>query len=211
MAERETERKAPAHRSVSFKKLESWSAKRRSLGEDLDRCGALPPDALEHSAQPSQATHAVTVSRKVSKISAASLSTADLKKASHGISVRELSEKFTLSTAGAQSSLVNTGSVKNTKSVEDSSLSESGCLSKEFSESATEKRKDSNRSSRSCSAQESVSGSDSDRGDKHRLRKSVGGTNTGKIRCFEITSSHLAPNKSSGVNKGAVYNTYAQT
>ncbi|KAK2894440.1 hypothetical protein Q8A67_011669 [Cirrhinus molitorella] len=200
MAEREIERKAPAHRSVSFKKLESWSAKRRSFGEDLDRCGALPPDAVEHSAQPSQATHAVTVSRKVSKISAASLSTADLKKASHGISpsVRELSEKFTLSTAVTQNSLVNTGSVKNTKSVEDSSLDESGCLSKEFSESATEKLKDSNRSSRSCSAQESVSGSDSDRGDKHRLRN----TNTGSPSCksrryhpsYGETSIHIDAN-----------------
>lgn len=183
MAERKTERKAPVYRSVSFKKLESWSAKkRRSFGEDLDRCGALPP---EHSAQPSQATHAVTVSRKVSKISAASLSTADLKKASHGISpsVRQLSEKFNSSTAGTQSSLVNTGGVKNTKSAEDLSLSESGCLSEEFSEPATEKLKDTVRYS---SAQESVSGSDSDRGDKHRLWKTVGGTSTGKILCFEI-------------------------
>lgn len=184
MAEREIVRKAPVYRSVSFKKLESWSAKkRRSFGEDLDRCGALPPDAVEQSAQPSQATHAVSVSRKVSKISAASLSTADLKKASHGISpsVRELSEKFILSTAGTPSSLVNNGSVKNTKSTEDSSLNESGCLSKELSESAKEKLKDSNRN---CSAQESVSGSDSDRADKHRLRKAVGGTNTGKITLF---------------------------
>uniref|UniRef100_A0A9J8A0E9 Rho guanine nucleotide exchange factor 17 n=1 Tax=Cyprinus carpio carpio TaxID=630221 RepID=A0A9J8A0E9_CYPCA len=179
MAERETQRKAPVHRSVSLKKLDSWSAKRRSLGEDLDRCGALPPDAVEPSAQPSQATHAVTVSRNVSKISAASLSTADLKKASHGISpsVRQLSEKFSLSTGGTQSSFVNTGSVKN---VEDSNLNESGFLSKEFSESATEKLKDSNRY---CSAQESVSGSDSDRCDKHRLLKTVGGTSTGSPTC----------------------------
>ncbi|XP_052387606.1 rho guanine nucleotide exchange factor 17 [Carassius gibelio] len=182
MAERETERKAPVHRSVSFKKLDSWSAKRRSFGEDLDRCSALPPDAVEHSAQPSQATHAVTVSRNVSKISAASLSTADLKKASHAISssVRQLSEKFSLSTGGTQSSFVNTGSVKNTKSVEDSDLNESGFLSKEFSETATEKLKDSNRY---CSAQESVSGSDSDREDKHRLLKTVGGTSTGSPKC----------------------------
>uniref|UniRef100_A0A673G2I7 Rho guanine nucleotide exchange factor 17-like n=1 Tax=Sinocyclocheilus rhinocerous TaxID=307959 RepID=A0A673G2I7_9TELE len=117
MAERETERRAPVHRSVSFKKLESWSAKRRSFGEDLDSCGALPPDAVEHSAQTSQATHAVTESRKVSKISAASLSTADLKKASHGVSpsVRLLSEKFRLSTGGTQSSFVDTGTVKNAK------------------------------------------------------------------------------------------------
>lgn len=202
MAERETQRKAPVHRSVSLKKLDSWSAKRRSLGEDLDRCGALPPDAVEPSAQPSQATHAVTVSRNVSKISAASLSTADLKKASHGISpsVRQLSEKFSLSTGGTQSSFVNTGSVKN---VEDSNLNESGFLSKEFSESATEKLKDSNRY---CSAQESVSGSDSDRCDKHRLLKTVGGTSTGKMHCFEITGSHLAPNKSSAVNKDTFYN-----
>lgn len=190
MAEREIERKASVYRSVSFKKLESWSAKkRRSFGEDLDRCGALPPDAVDHSAQPSQATHAVSVSRKVYKISAASLSTADLKKASHGISVRELSEKFILSTAGTQSSFVNTGSVKNTISTEDSSLNESGCLSKEFSESAKEKLRDSNRY---CSAQESVSGSDSDRADKHRLRKTLGGTNTGKMHCFETIGSHFA-------------------
>ncbi len=206
MAEREIERKAPVHKSVSFKKLESWSVKRRSFGEDLDRCGALPPDAVELSAQTSQATHAVTVSRKVSKISAASLSTADLKKASP--SVRQLSEKFSLSTCGTQSSLVNTGSGKNTKSVDDSSLSESGCLSNEFSESATEKQlKDSNRS---CSAQESVSGSDSDRGDKRRLLKTVGGPNTGKICCFEISSSHLAHNQSSAVNKDIFYNASAQ-
>uniref|UniRef100_A0A8C1IAT5 Rho guanine nucleotide exchange factor 17 n=1 Tax=Cyprinus carpio TaxID=7962 RepID=A0A8C1IAT5_CYPCA len=201
MAEREIERKGPAHRSVSFKKLESWSAKRRSLGEDLDRCGALPPDAVEPSAQPSQATHAVTVSRKVSKISAASLSTADLKKASHGISpsVRQLSEKFSSSTGGTQSSLVNTGSVENTKSIEDSSLSESGCLSKEFSESATEKLKDSNRY---CSAHESVSGSDSDRGDKHRLLKTLGVTSTGSPTCkshryhpsYGETSIHIDAN-----------------
>jgi len=180
MAERESERKAPVCRSVSFKKLESWSAKkRRSFGEDLDRCGALPPDAVEHSAQPSQATHAVSVPRKVSKISAASLSTADLKKTSHGISpsVRELSEKFSLSTAGTQSSLVNTGSVKNTTSADD--LNESGCLSKEFSESVKEKLKNSNKS---WSAQESVSESESDRADIHRLGKTVGGTNTGNVR-----------------------------
>ncbi|XP_067276067.1 rho guanine nucleotide exchange factor 17-like isoform X2 [Pseudorasbora parva] len=190
MAEKETERKAPVYRSISFKKLESWSAKkRRSFGEDLDRCGALPPDAVEHSAQPSQATHAVSVSRKVSKISAASLSTADLKKASHGISpsVRQLSEKFSLSTAVTQSSIVNTGSVKNTTSAEDSSLNESGCLSKEFSESAKEKLKDSNIY---CSAQESVSGSDSDRADNYRLRKTVGGTNTGSPTCKSRRGYH---------------------
>ncbi|XP_016402448.1 rho guanine nucleotide exchange factor 17 isoform X2 [Sinocyclocheilus rhinocerous] len=189
MAERETERRAPVHRSVSFKKLESWSAKRRSFGEDLDSCGALPPDAVEHSAQTSQATHAVTESRKVSKISAASLSTADLKKASHGVSpsVRLLSEKFRLSTGGTQSSFVDTGTVKNAKSVEDSSLNVSGCLSKEFSESATEKLKDSNIY---CSAQESVSGSDSDRGDKHRLLKTVVGTSTGSPTCKSRRGYH---------------------
>ncbi|XP_026142825.1 rho guanine nucleotide exchange factor 17 [Carassius auratus] len=201
MAEREIERKGPAHRSVSFKKLESWSAKRRSLGEDLDRCGALPPYAVEHSAQTSQATHAAAVSRKVSKFSAASLSTADLKKASHGIypSVRQLSEKFSLSTGGTQSSLVNTGSVKNTKSVEDSSLSESGCFSNEFLESATEKQLQDSCRYRSL---ESVSGSDSDRGDKHRLRKTLGGTNTGSPTCkshryhpsYGETSIHIDSN-----------------
>ncbi|XP_051512449.1 rho guanine nucleotide exchange factor 17-like isoform X2 [Myxocyprinus asiaticus] len=157
MAEREMERKAPVYRSVSFKKLESWSAKkRRSFGEDLERCGALPPDAAE-------ATRTVTVSRKVSKISAASLSTADLKKACHGISpsVRELSEKFSLSSSGNTASIV--------KSADDLSLHDSGC--KEFLEPTPEKLKDNNRY---CSTQESLSGSDSDRGEKRTIRIRAG-------------------------------------
>ncbi|XP_051580257.1 rho guanine nucleotide exchange factor 17-like isoform X2 [Myxocyprinus asiaticus] len=181
MAERQMERKASVYRSVSFKKLESWSAKkRRSFGEDLERCGALPPDAAE-------ATLTVTVSRKVSKISAASLSTADLKKACHGISpsVRKLSEKFCLSSSG------NTGSVQNTtslvKSADESSSHDSGCLSKEFLEPTSEKLKHSNRY---CPTQESVSGSDSDRGEKRTILKTLGCTRAGSPTCQSHRSYH---------------------
>lgn len=180
MAEREMERKAPVYRSVSFKKVESWKAKRRSFGEDLERRGALPPDAAERSAQPSQATRTVTVSRKVSKISASDLPGSDLKRSSHAtsVSVRELSEKF-VSNAGTQS---NTGNVKSStlvgKSSEDSVLNDS-CSSKEILELGTEKLKDSNRYS---STQESVSGSDSDRG----VRNTGAGTKTGKSLCNQI-------------------------
>lgn len=179
MAEREMERKAPVYRSVSFKKLESWKwkAKRRSFGEDLERRGALPPDAAERSAQPSQATRTVTVSRKVSKLSASSLPGSDLKRSSHAtsLSVRELSEKF-VSNAGTQS---NPGNVKSSalvvKSDEDSFFDDS-CSSKEFLELGAEKLKD---SSRYSSTQESVSGSDSDRG----VRNTGAGTKTGSPTC----------------------------
>lgn len=179
MAEREMERKAPVYRSVSLKKLESWKAKRRSFGEDLERRGALPPDTAERSALPSQATRAVTVSRKVSKISASNLPGSDLKRSSHAtsLSVRELSEKF-VSNAGSQS---NNGNVKSStlvvKSSEDSFLDDS-CSSKEILEFGIEKVKDSNQYS---STQESVSGSDSDRG----VRNTGAGTKAGK-RVFVI-------------------------
>ncbi|XP_057203473.1 rho guanine nucleotide exchange factor 17-like isoform X2 [Triplophysa rosa] len=175
MAEREMERKAPVYRSVSLKKLESWKAKRRSFGEDLERRGALPPDAAERSAQPSQATRTVTVSRKVSKISASNPPGSDLKKSSHAtcLSVRELSEKF-VSNAGTQS---NNGNVKSlvVNSSENSFLDDS-CSSKEILEFGIEKLKDSNQYS---STQESVSGSDSDRG----VRNTGAGTKTGSPTC----------------------------
>ncbi|XP_067101745.1 rho guanine nucleotide exchange factor 17-like [Osmerus mordax] len=106
MAEREKERKN-VYRSVSFKKLECWSANKSLEGQqnkskDLEARVALPPPSTVESAaenvQPS-ATRNVSVSRKVSKISAASLPTADLKKGSTPLStispsIRQLSEKF---------------------------------------------------------------------------------------------------------------------
>nr|XP_055029585.1 LOW QUALITY PROTEIN: rho guanine nucleotide exchange factor 17-like [Misgurnus anguillicaudatus] len=188
MAEREMERKAPVYRSVSFKKLERWNAqKRRSFGEDLERRGALPPDAAEPSVQPSHATtRTVTVSRKVSKISAASRQGSDLRKRSRATSpsVRELSEKFISNATGAQSSSDNTGNVKSStlvvKGGEDLLLDDSGCLAKEVFETATEKLKESKRYG---SAQESVSGSDSDRGEKLRARSTVADTRTGSPTC----------------------------
>nr|XP_015196947.1 PREDICTED: rho guanine nucleotide exchange factor 17 [Lepisosteus oculatus] len=110
MAEKEPGKKVAVYRSVSFKRLESWSAnKTRSATDDQQHkskdleSGAHPPLATEgavEKAQPS-ATRSVGVSRKVSKISAANVSTADFKKNSpHSISpsIRQLSEKFNTAT-----------------------------------------------------------------------------------------------------------------
>uniref|UniRef100_W5MGW4 Rho guanine nucleotide exchange factor 17 n=1 Tax=Lepisosteus oculatus TaxID=7918 RepID=W5MGW4_LEPOC len=94
MAEKEPGKKVAVYRSVSFKRLESWSAnKTRSATDD-------PTEGAVEKAQPS-ATRSVGVSRKVSKISAANVSTADFKKNSpHSISpsIRQLSEKFNTAT-----------------------------------------------------------------------------------------------------------------
>lgn len=117
MAERQRGlKKAAVYRSVSFKKLESWSANRsradqQHKSKDLETCGVAlppPPSTTEHSnterLQP-WATRNVSVSRKVSKISAATatgLPTADLKRGSstpHSLSpsIRQLTEKFSSS------------------------------------------------------------------------------------------------------------------
>lgn len=71
------ERKA-VYRSVSYKQLESWKAKRRSSGEDLERRGALPPDATR------------TAPRKLSQIS----SLPKRSSCATSLSVRQLSQKF---------------------------------------------------------------------------------------------------------------------
>ncbi|XP_041664458.1 rho guanine nucleotide exchange factor 17-like [Cheilinus undulatus] len=109
MAERE-KKNAAVYRSVSFKKLHSWSANRsedqQHKSEDLEAAGvALPPEPSK--AEQSLATRNVSVSRKVSKITAtttttatASLPTADSKRgcstplSSISPSIRQLTEKF---------------------------------------------------------------------------------------------------------------------
>ncbi|XP_031153117.1 rho guanine nucleotide exchange factor 17 isoform X2 [Sander lucioperca] len=112
MAERER-KNAAVYRSVSFKKLGSWSANRSEYQqhkpEDLEAAGvALPP---EPSKEQPFATRNVSVSRKVSKISAttttAGLPTADPKRASStplssiSPSIRQLTEKFSSSASGS--------------------------------------------------------------------------------------------------------------
>ncbi|KAI3354348.1 hypothetical protein L3Q82_018872 [Scortum barcoo] len=109
MAERER-RNAAVYRSVSFRKLGSWSASRSEdqphKSEDLEAAGvALPPEP-SGAEQPS-ATRNVSVSRKVSKISAtAGLPTAEPKRGSStplssiSPSIRQLTEKFSSGSAG---------------------------------------------------------------------------------------------------------------
>lgn len=115
MAERER-KSAAVYRSVSFKKLGSWSANRSAdqqhKSEDLEAAGvALPPEPSK--AEQPLATRNVSVSRKVSKISAttttttAGLPTADPKRGSStphssiSPSIRQLSEKFTSSSSAS--------------------------------------------------------------------------------------------------------------
>ncbi|CAK6970374.1 rho guanine nucleotide exchange factor 17-like [Scomber scombrus] len=109
MAERE---KKNVYRSVSFRKLGSLSASNRNEdqqhnSEDLEAAGvALPPEPSK--AEQPLATRNVSVSRKVSKISAtttttAGLPTTDLKRGSSiplssiSPSIRQLTEKFSSS------------------------------------------------------------------------------------------------------------------
>ncbi|XP_047449304.1 LOW QUALITY PROTEIN: rho guanine nucleotide exchange factor 17-like [Mugil cephalus] len=113
MAERETKKNAAVYRSVSFKKLGSWGDSRsedqQHESEGLEAVGvALPPEPGK-AEQPS-ATRNVSVSRKVSKISAtAGLPTADPKRVSSALlssispSIRQLTEKFSSSGGGSGS------------------------------------------------------------------------------------------------------------
>ncbi|XP_037315556.2 rho guanine nucleotide exchange factor 17-like [Pungitius pungitius] len=105
---------APVYRSVSFKKLGSWSASRtedqQHNPEDLEAAGvALPPEPSK--AEQPLATRNVSVSRKVSKISStattAGLPTADPKRnssapfSSISPSIRQLTERFSSSSSAA--------------------------------------------------------------------------------------------------------------
>ncbi|KAL2096490.1 hypothetical protein ACEWY4_008638 [Coilia grayii] len=199
MAERETQR--AVYRSVSFKKLGSWGTNKirsgagdqHHISKDLES-GALPPSAPETAAEKAQpsATRSVTVSRKVSKISAASLSTAELKKGTpHSISpsIRQLSEKFRAKTGLTHgAAFVSTGTVRSTtlprsKNKEDESPLNFSAeertflptynkdVEDHFSEKSHEEK---------YSTQESVSGSDSDRSQTRLSRKSVDGSSGGK-------------------------------
>ncbi|XP_054462758.1 LOW QUALITY PROTEIN: rho guanine nucleotide exchange factor 17-like [Anoplopoma fimbria] len=112
MAARERKNVA-VYRSVSFKKLGSWSANRSEeqphKSEDLDAAGVALPTEPSKAEQP-LATRNVSVSRKVSKISAttiAGLPTADPKRnsstplSSISPSIRQLTEKFSSSSRSA--------------------------------------------------------------------------------------------------------------
>ncbi|XP_022061774.2 rho guanine nucleotide exchange factor 17 isoform X1 [Acanthochromis polyacanthus] len=103
MAERERKNAAVYH-SVSFKKLGSWREDQQHKSEELEAVGvALPPEPSK--AEQPLATRNVSVSRKVSKISAttAGLPTADPKRGSSALlssispSIRQLTEKFSSS------------------------------------------------------------------------------------------------------------------
>lgn len=109
MAERGS-KNAALFRSVSFKKLGSCTANtsedQQHKSEDLEAVGvALPPEP--NKAEQPLATRNVSVSRKVSKISAATagLPTADLKRGSStplcaiSPSIRQLTEKFSSSSS----------------------------------------------------------------------------------------------------------------
>ena len=120
MAERER-KNAAVYRSVSFKKLGSWSANRsedqQHESEDLEAAGvALPPEPSR--AEQPLATRNVSVSRKVSKISAtatAGLPTADSKRGSStplssiSPSIRQLTEKFSSGGGAAGTHRVSPG------------------------------------------------------------------------------------------------------
>ncbi|KAM9481735.1 rho guanine nucleotide exchange factor 17 isoform 1-T1 [Clarias gariepinus] len=196
MAEKETQSKSAVYRSVSFKKLHNWKGNKsggpaaeedqRHGSEDLETGAALPPPAA-----PLADMRSAAVARKVSKISAASLSRAEPKKGStHTISpsVRQLSEKFGTNTnSGSTSSSVLQAAVSpRVRSPDGSSPQDiSGCLpdlSKDPSGTLTEKLLD-----HKC--QESGSGSDSDRGHKPRVRKIGSGTKAGKSDFSGISNS----------------------
>ncbi|KAJ4935527.1 hypothetical protein JOQ06_017059 [Pogonophryne albipinna] len=120
MAEREREN-AAVYRSVSFKKLGSWSTNRsedqQHKSDDLEAAGvALPPEPSK--AEQPLATRNVSVSRKVSKISAtttAGLLTADPKRGSStphssiSPSIRQLTEKFSSSSSSAETHRASPG------------------------------------------------------------------------------------------------------
>lgn len=193
MAEKETQRKAAVYRSVSFKKLHNWKASKsgsraedqRHGSEDLETGGALPPP----TEQPLDMRSAV-VARKVSKISAASLSRAELKKGStHTISpsIRQLSEKFGTNQISGSISVPQLAVSHRIKSSDGPSSQDiSGGFpdqSKDLPRTLTKQLLD--------NCQESVSGSDSDRGQKQRVRKlGTGGVRAGISTCKSYRRHH---------------------
>lgn len=216
MAEKEKERKNLALcRSVSFKKIECWSANNTLEGQqnksnDLEARVALPPPSTVEPAaekvQPS-ATRNVSVSRKVSKISAASLPTADLKKGSTPLStlspsIRQLTEKFTSTNSARRThGSPSTGNVVKGRSTALSLVKDSwvdvGPARKSFleeSEDLTGIEADLEiqkvQQQKFNSGTDSVSGSDSER-DKKRIcsRESTDGDGSGKRDYSQIDLS----------------------
>ncbi|KAK2847131.1 hypothetical protein Q5P01_010130 [Channa striata] len=113
MAERER-RNAPVYRSVSFKKLGSWSVGRSERGQHESEGSEAASVALPRRAEQPSATRNVSVSRKVSKISAAAATAAGLQTAephrnsstplsSISPSIRQLTEKFSSSSSSSSS------------------------------------------------------------------------------------------------------------
>ncbi|KAJ7995336.1 hypothetical protein DPEC_G00243510 [Dallia pectoralis] len=113
MAEKEKANRV--FRSVSFKRLESWSANKSACEERQTKCtgsvgssGALPPPYTE-KAHPSPACN-VSVSRKVSKISTAELQRgSSAPHSSISPSIRQLTEKFSNTDSTAPHGSPNSG------------------------------------------------------------------------------------------------------
>uniref|UniRef100_A0A672FDK8 DH domain-containing protein n=1 Tax=Salarias fasciatus TaxID=181472 RepID=A0A672FDK8_SALFA len=197
MAERERKKSEAVYRSVSFREWGSRGAE--GGGEDPQESagGALPPE-------PSGATRNVSVSRKVSKISAtASLPTAEPRRgssaphASIAPSIRQLTERFS-SSAGDAAALRRgsatlprvRGSGTDRSPSRNSFHGESGGAGECFTSDS--------RVLKFLSGTDSVSGSDSEkRGSKERIftRLSTDGSNVGKRDYSQIDARPSDPKK----------------
>lgn len=226
MAERER-KNAAVYRSVSFKKLGSWSANRsedqQHESEDLEAAGvALPPEPSK-AEQPS-ATRNVSVSRKVSKISAttAGLPTADPKRGSStplssiSPSIRQLTEKFSSSsssgsagthraspgdgaavTRGSSTLPRARGSRRDGSPSRKSSHEDSGGAYFQDSDTATADSLTDNKVQKFQSGTDSVSGSDSEKRSEKRIftRLSADSSNSGKRDYSQINACPSDPRK----------------
>nr|XP_029501057.1 rho guanine nucleotide exchange factor 17-like [Oncorhynchus nerka] len=219
-------------RSVSFKKL-GCSANKSCCEEQLNKTtnlegssSALPPPstAAAEKAQPS-AMRNVSVSRKVSKISAASLPTAELKKGSStplssiSPSIRQLTEKFSSTnssrTHGAPSPGSNVAGKSTTLPRVKSNRGEGSPSRKSFHEDSgylqvtdtvlTVSPNDTKvHEQKFYSGTDSVSGSDSERNQKWMYtRKSP----QGSVGAGKIDYSHLDPSVSYNNNCSKTSNT----
>ncbi|XP_071216168.1 rho guanine nucleotide exchange factor 17-like isoform X2 [Salvelinus alpinus] len=224
--------KEKVYRSVSFNKL-GCSANKSCCEEQLNKTtifegssSALPPPstAAAEKAQPS-AMRNVSVSRKVSKISAASLPTAELKKGSStplssiSPSIRQLTEKFsstnTSRTHGAPSPGSNVAGKSTTLPRVKSSRGEGSPSRKSFHEDSgylqvtdtvlTVSPSDTKVHEQKCySGTDSVSGSDSERNQKWMYtRKSC----QGSVGAGKIDNSQIDPSVSYNNNCSKTSNT----
>ncbi|XP_041734658.2 rho guanine nucleotide exchange factor 17 isoform X2 [Coregonus clupeaformis] len=231
MAEKEKE-----YRSVSFKKSEGCSASKsrcedqQNKSTDLEgSSGALPPPstAAAEKAQPS-ALRNVSVSRKVSKISAASHPTAELKKGSTtplssiSPSIRQLTEKFSSTnlsrTHGAPSPGSNVAGKSTTLPPVKSSRGEGSPSLKSFHEDRgylqvtdtvlTESQTDTKvQEQKFYSGTDSVSGSDSERNQKwiYTRKSAQGSVGAGKRDYSQIDPSVSYNNNCSKTSNAADY------